>query len=474
METTRVRGCLAAALAAAVAAGAWAGAAPAAAPAGEAEAQWGAPAGGVQTSLEVEPGARVGGRLVFRLSLRGAGGQGVRIGPAKGAFGWLVIVQNVGDAKQAYYSEKVVPVAAEWPDELAAGKVVTFKPIDLAGAAAYPSSAARELLLFYLSGEGADDLPKPAGKLGEVLAPGRAMAKFALCLPWPGERPTPAMSNAVEVVIAPPDFTALPPDERKAFVADLLKQFDRSAWGGKQAHDTAVGLGREIVPDLIAAVSEPGRPDFSRMWLATALADIPDPRAADALVKLLDDPEGGVRAVAAYHGPKQESAKLDQAIAAKVQTAAGTDLAALALLGYLVGRGEVPEAILGASLESADPRARAGAAQALAGHASERDVARLAALLEDKDARVRGTAAAVLGKMKVRAPGILGALVRALDLPGEGARERVAAALGELTGRQGPYDPKADEAARRATIAGWKDWWAKEGPKPSPGGQGAG
>jgi hypothetical protein len=68
----------------------------------------------------------------------------------------------------------------------------------------------------------------------------------------------------------------------------------------------------------------------------------------------------------------------------------------------------------------------------------------------------------MLGSSGRKTPQVIGALVKALDLPGESARVRVAAALSALTGRAAAYDPKADEATRARTLADWKAWWSKE------------
>jgi hypothetical protein len=68
--------------------------------------------------------------------------------------------------------------------------------------------------------------------------------------------------------------------------------------------------------------------------------------------------------------------------------------------------------------------------------------------------------------MDARAPNVIGALVAALDLPGESARQEIAKTLCGMTGQEWPYDPRADESARRETINAWKAWWAAEKRKP--------
>jgi len=86
-------------------------------------------------------------------------------------------------------------------------------------------------------------------------------------------------------------------------------------------------------------------------------------------------------------------------------------------------------------------------------------------LLSDDVEQVRAAAAKALTAADDRSPAVLAALVAALDRPGEAARRTVCQALETRTGRTGPYDPQADDAARRATLQAWKDWWAHNRPK---------
>ena len=443
--------------------------APAPAPGAQtaAEAEWGPPNGGLVVSLSQEGAAMVGGKLLLTIALRSAAGQPVALPPAKDAFGWVLVVQSLGGNRRGFLTEKV-PVAracADWPAELAGEKGLRSKPIDISTFVAYSSDAGKELLLAYLGGKDGAALPRAAGKVSEVLSAGPWMARFTLCLPVPGAKPVTVVSNSVQLALAPPNLEALAPEARQAFVADLLKEFDRNAWSGKQAHDAAVRVGKELLPALIPAAFEDKRPPHARLWLATTLADIRDERATDALIKLLDDPAAGVRNVVAYHGVKQQSPRLDKALIDKVRASQDPGLATWTLMGFMVFRASVPEEVLQAGLESQNPQARAQAAEVLARHAGDESTARLAALLADRNERVRSTAAAMLGKTNVKTPAVIGGLVRALDLPGESARQRIGSALSELTGQNLPYDPKADQAARDKTLAAWKDWWAKKSEK---------
>ncbi len=427
---------------------------------------WGPPSGGLSISLSLDGDVSSGGNLKVSVSLKSAAGNPVALPPAKDVFGWLLVAQSTPGSKKAYYSEKISFAGAgkDWPAEIGGDKMVTYKSIDLSKSAAYASEDAKRLLTAYVSQAG-EGLPKPAGKMSAVLMPGRAMAKFTLCIPATGAAPTLVTSAAAEILVGPPDFKSLSPEARQAFIVDLLKQYDRDAWSGQQAHDTAVRLGKDVLDAIIPPALQTRRPSHARLWLATTLADIADERAVNALIKLLDDPMGGVRYVAAYHGVKQRDARLDKAIIDKVQSSKDAGLATWALQGFMVFRGSAPDELVKATLESDDPKARVIAAEMLAKHAGDTNVGRLAALLADKDERVRSTAATMLAKYKSRTPAVIAGLVKALDKPGENARLRVCAALSELTGRSGPYDPAADQAARDKTLADWRAWFEKQSAK---------
>jgi hypothetical protein len=359
---------------------------------------WGESKAGLQTSLAMEGDPAVGGKLVFHLAMRNVGTEPVKLGQASELACWLAVAQGSGDARKMLYSEKVLPARdlADWPMELKAGKVIQFRPIDLSASSAFSSESARELLTSYISGKAPDNPPKSVGKLSEVFSPGKAVARMTLYVPRPGEKAVVVNSNALDLSFAPPRLSALSAEARKALVGDLLKKFDRDAFGGMAAHGTAVRLGKEIVPDLVKAVAEKSRPDYSRMWIATAIADIPDAKSAAALVDLLEDPLGGVRQVVAYHGPKQRNEKLDKAIIEKAKTLKEDGFTAMALLGFMVFRNSVPQELVKAGLDSDDPKARATAAKALTGLASDYNVSRLRELARDPDPRVRETARKVL------------------------------------------------------------------------------
>ena len=421
--------------------------------------KWGPSRAGLQLSLTLAKEVRTGEKLIIRLAVRNVGAAAVALPAAGNAFVYL----EIGYSKEkAFITEATRPACAvaRWPVELAEGEVFHFEPVDLSKTGVYPREDRRKLLAAQLS-DRIDQLPKPSRRISDILLPGEPVVRFALCLPRTGQTALLLGSNKLPLAVRPPVFESLSPASQKAFLDDLLARFDRDARGAQEAHHIAVRSGTGVVPHLIQAAKDHGRPGHSRMWLATALADIPDSRAAEALIGLLDDPLAGVRYVAAYHGPKQRDTKLDKEIVRQTVRRQDSRMTALALLGFMVFRGSTPEELLRIGLDSEDGRARAAVAHALRGRASASNVARLLALLNDTDQRVRSTAARTLAAMNVRSNRVIGGLLAALDLPGELARARICAALGELTDKNLPYDPEADEPARRATLLAWKTWWAE-------------
>jgi HEAT repeat protein len=432
------------------------------------QTQWGTSKAGVQLSLTVTDATAAGKKLAFTSAVRNVATSAVKLPPAKEVFGWVMVVYG---RENAWITAKVFPAAGltAWPEALEGGKTIQFAPADAAGLDVYPYDKRQEVYKAYLQPLEAGALPKAEGKLADKLAPGKARVVLTLCLPRPGESPLLLASNAVDidlsVAAAGGGWAALPADVRKQQADKLIAKFDKDAWAGMAAHGEAVAIGPPIVPYLAEALGDLRRPDFSRLWLATALADIRCPAAADEMIRLLDDPTAGVRGVVAYHGPKQHSDKLDAAILAKVATGQDGAVLSYALLGFLVQRNQVPPALLAASLDSKDPKVRSAVISALKTQASDDNLTRLVRLLSDENEQVRSAAARALGAMGRPEGPVVGALVRAIQSPGESARQSIAEALGTLTGRKAPYDPKADAAAKEKVLKDWQAWWAKSGGK---------
>jgi len=425
--------------------------------------EWGTSKAGVQLSLSVPGQIRTGGEFPAHLAVRNVGSAAVALPAAKDVFGWLLLYYS---RDNACVTGKVFPAAklapGKWPGELAGGGMIRLKPTDLSAVKVYSYDKRRAVYTAYLKPDSGATLPAADGNLARKLSPGKARARFMLYLPRPGEGALLLTSNVIDLEIAPPNFSQLSPDAQKEHAARLLKQFDRDAWAAMSAHGQAVKIGPPIVPYLIQAVRQRKRPGYSRLWLATALADIRCEESAAELTRLLDDPSGGVRSVVGYHGPKQHSAKLDAAIIEKVAKEKNTTTVSYTLLGFMVFRKRVPEELLAVSFESTEPRVRATFAAALKGRASDFNVSRLTALLADENERVRSAAAKALGAMNRPSAPLIAALVRSLQAPGEHARKSIADALGELTDRKAPYDPEADADTRQKVIQGWKDWWTEK------------
>ena len=428
---------------------------------------WGTSKAGVQVSLSVPGTIRAGGAFQVGLAVRNVGSAGVAMPAAKDVFGWLLLYYS---RDNAFVTGRVFPAASlpadAWPGELASGKTVRFAPVDLSARKVYSYDKRRQVYTVYLKPDSGATLPAADGTLARKLTPAKARARFMLYLRRPKAQPLLLTSNVVDLEIAPPDFAALSAEAQKEFAAKLIATFDKDAWAAMNAHGQAVAIGPAIVPYLVEAIRNRRRPGFSRLWLATSLADIRCEASVAELIRLLDDPAGGVRSVVGYHGPKQHSDKLDAAVIAKIAKDKSTSPVSYTLLGFMVFRSRVPEELLAVSFESDDPRVRATFAAALKSRASDFNVTRLTALLADENERVRSAAAKALGAMNRPSPAVIGALVRSLQAPGDVARKSIADALGELTDRKGPYDPKADAQAREKVVRDWRAWWAAKAKAP--------
>ena len=432
----------------------------AAEPESQAERQWGASKAGVQLSLAIPGKVRVGGKLSVDLAVRNVGSAAVKLPSGKDVFGWMLLIY---DRDNAFITEKVFPAAelTAWPGELAGGKTVQFASLELASSAVYAYAKRQQVYTVYLKPEGGAKLPASDGTLGKKLAAGKAKAVLMLYIPRPGESPLLLTSNSVLLDVAGSKWSELSPEARKALATKLLAKFDRDAWSAMAAHGEAVALGPPISPYLVEAVKDRKRPSHARLWLATALADIRCEESVAGLIELLDGPAGGVQSVVGYHGPKQNSEKLDAAIIAKAAAGKNAGMLSYTLLGFMVFREQAPAKLLEVSFESTDPRVRATVAAAMKNHASDLNLSRLAALLADENEQVRSAAATALGAMNRAGEPVLAALVRSLSAPGDHARQSIAKALGQLTGRNAPYSPAASPAEKEKVVQGWKDWWVK-------------
>ena len=419
-----------------------------------AEEPWGSAKSGLQCQLATAEAFKVGQPFRFQVALRNVASEAVNLGDTKKAFVWFMIA--LGGERKAIFSDKVHAAAEIKSNWLEGGKRLDLPVIQINDLAAYDYQAGMKVLGGYVTGE----MPKSIGSMGRAIPAGTIKARALVYLDR-GEQPAILLvSNTADVLVQPPALASLDGADRLAFVNQLLGRFDKDAWAGMAAHKDAVALGPQIVPDLLEALAKPNRPAHAQMWLATAVCDIRDPKAAAGLVKLLAGPAGSATHVIAYHGPKQHDAELDKAIVAKVTSAGDARMTALAILGFLNTRGSVPPEILKVGLDSDDPRVRSQVISAFAQTADPAAVRRTAELLADKNERVRMTAARVLKGMKNNSPEVFARLVAALDVEGDQARAAVCDALSALSGKTMPYDAQAAAAQKAATIKAWKEWLA--------------
>jgi len=361
---------------------------------------WGRPEAGIQISLVQQGRTAVGGKLQFKLMLRNVGSAPVALDAKQEAFGWLMLAYS---RQKAYVSDKIalVPLGGAWPAAISPGAVIEFETLDVSDCKAFDYARSAELLRAYVSGMNYGSI-KPAGTFSRVLSVEPGRAEFTLHVPQVRQGALHAISNRIDVDIAPPDLAMMAAGERKAFIADLLAKFRQNAWSAQEAHDVAVKLGPMVVPDLASALADVAAvPPSGRMWLATAIADIPSELSAALLIGLLGDSDDRVRYCVCYHGPKQKSDKLDQAILEAAKSASDADVrpAAYALLGFLVFRGQAPQDLVKIGLDGADEPARSAARNAMSYYAGDQVVKRLRELSTDKDPQVSSAARKALEAM---------------------------------------------------------------------------
>ncbi|MDP7288819.1 MAG: HEAT repeat domain-containing protein [Phycisphaerae bacterium] len=425
--------------------------------------RWGRARAGLALSVECSAAVRQGGGFVLAPALRNVGRTAGGLCPRGEAVAWLILKHTPasGAIGKYYFSGRVFPGSVKgskaWPAALDSGGRLDLAPMDFGLVPLHPYSKGVKFLSHHVTGKGS--IPAAAGKLQDVLGCGKVSVQYMLYLPRKDDSPIVLKSDFLSVPVGPPDLNKLSPDARKAFVADLIAGFGGDPFAGRSAHQIAVSLDSDIVDDLITATKNPSVTGGGRMWLVTALADIRDKRCAAALVKLIDE-GGSVGHVVAYHGPKQRDAELDKVIIARGASSKDARLTALAMLGFMVFRGQAPATLVDAGVSSDDPRVRTTVIAALSKTASIENVQGLVLLLKDSEPRVRSAAAKALGAMGNCHATVVGGLIAALEPRGDRARSDVCQALGKLTGRSEPYDSNASDDAKQKVIVSWRQWWA--------------
>lgn len=155
------------------------------------------------------------------------------------------------------------------------------------------------------------------------------------------------------------------------------------------------------------------------------------------------DRREGVRYVLAYHGPTMNSKRVDDAILSVAASSPDQLFTAWAARGFSEHGRPFPPRLVDAAFASQEPRARAEIAHVLA---ASGDLERIATLCTDPNELVRVAAADAVAEHKLRAPAIIAAMVRALEMPGDSARQRMVEAASKVLGGTWTYEAQATEA----------------------------
>ena len=362
----------------------------------------------------------------------------------KDGFVWLLFVQS---REKAFFSQRV-PLADQ--GHIAPDSTVSVK-LDLKTLAVGAYEKGMKVVGGYPEREvGQNTIAK---ELPDVAIRVQAI----LYIPAAGEK-LMLKSGAISVLMLNKAHaaTTVPAD-----AAGLLERFRRDAFAAKAAHDVAVREGPPMVPVLAGAMNDQTMPDFGRMWMATALVDIGGDEAGKAVAGLVNDKSEGVRDVVAYHGPAMKSPLVDAAIMTRAKEGKDSLFVAWAARGFHEKGRSFPEGLLQAAVSSSEPRARGQIAEVLAARGSEQDMRPLARLCTDADELVRIAAADAVAKHAIKAATVTAALVHALKLPGENARERIVGTLAKLQGKTWQYSADGNSRQNAATIKEIEKWWAE-------------
>ena len=373
-----------------------AGSAPASMPASApAATAWGQSVAGLSLAATVDGPWRMGSPMELRVWVRNAGQLPVAL-EGEGRFVWLLVAQH----GQASYTERIGPDAVPglWPARVEPGGVVALPSIGLAQRQALPYRPGLKMVDGYPAAGASDGASQPASAPAEtfakLLVPGPVRLKVMLRAARPDQPPIVLVSAPLDVRLDAGDLAELDSAARRRVLEDLERRFRKDAFSAQAAHHEAVRLGPATAEMLVRVLDDAAGPPFARMWAATALADVRAPSAAAVLARLLDDPEEGVRHVAAYHGPKLKDDAFDRRLAERATRGDRPVLTAWAILGHLQFRPAVPDELLKAGLDSPNPRTRAAVAETiLRADPKPIHLPLLQRLLRDDDAQVRAAAA---------------------------------------------------------------------------------
>jgi HEAT repeat protein len=428
------------------------------APAGD--TLWGRTRAGAQAGLTQADEWYLKLPLKLRLTLRNTGKLPVTLAGGKRAFGYVLVAQG----GNVWFSERIYHAEADesFPARLAPGKSYSPPVIDLAGLTAFAYGRHLKTVGGYpthLVG-GKPRKIISAGKLGDLLRPGKVQVKYVAYFDRGDEGPLALVAGWLKAAVRLKDFPRLDAATRKALLADLARRLRADAWSASAACRDAADIGEPAVATVAKVARDERAESFARMWATTALAAIGGERAEGILIDLLDDAVGSVRHVVAYHGLRAGSDKLDRAVTARAVAGKDPMVTAWAIMGYLKFREEVPPKLLAAGVDSPEWKTRAAVVETIArGKPDRTHLPILRKLLADEQPAIRREAAQAVGYVGDLSDETFAALVAALEPQGDQARAAVAAALCRLTGKDWIYTREQSADQRRAVRTKWRQWW---------------
>ncbi|HET6430164.1 MAG TPA: HEAT repeat domain-containing protein [Phycisphaerae bacterium] len=425
-----------------------------------AERPWGQAKAGVSVSVAAAGAWKLGGPMEVDFAIRNSGRVPATMPPRDELFGFLLI----GQGQTAWFSERIrhAETMPDWPAMLAEGAAVALPAVDLAGLDAFVYERGMGFHEGYPTAF-AGGKPAPAtkaGTFGKVLKPGAVKVRYIAHLPRGAEGALQLVGPTLEMNLGLENFAGLPEPMRRKVLAEIGVRLRKDAFSAMAAHRDAVQIGKPAVEAARAVAADRSAPAFARMWAATTLADIGGPEAVAVLIGCLEDPDEGVRHVAAYHGVKLRDKGFEAALDKRAGGGEDPMLTAWAIMGYLRFRKVVPDALMAAGVESKQWKARAAVAETIArGNPDRSHLPLLRKLVADENGMIRISAARAIALVGDGSRQTVDALMTALEMEGDDARHAVATALCKVTGKTWVYSSQMSKEEREGVLRRWREWW---------------
>jgi HEAT repeat protein len=253
-----------------------------------------------------------------------------------------------------------------------------------------------------------------------------------------------------------------PREEREAAPAEtpaeLIESMARDDFQGSAASRKLAAMGTPALPHLIRATEH--EVPRVRYWSIAAMSSIGDERAVPAVLGLLDDPDGLVRAVAVWHSGRWfHRQDVREAVVGALEDASPF------VRGWamrVIQEKDYAEAVepVRRLLEAPEPEVRHDALHTLAlleGPAALETLE--AALREDESALVRECAVRCCSVLDPPSAESAELLIAALRDKDEAVREAAARLLRKGFGRHFGFDAAGDPLEREEAVRRWREWY---------------